>query len=135
MIRDIDLQLAIEQVVTVSAATTNHLDTRAIGAPRDGMFIEFAVTAAITAAGAATLQVSVRTDNDPAFGSPTVLYITPVAIPKADLVIGKKIKVPYPIQGLERYIDGYFTVATGPFTAGAFDVHVVEAIDHDNAPA
>lgn len=135
MIKDKDIILASEQAVTVTAATTNYIDTQVIGAPRDGMFIEFAVTEAVTAAGAATLIAQVRTDGDPAFGSPVVLYASPVAIPKADLVIGKKIKVPFPIQDLERYIDGNFVVGTGPFTAGKFDVHVVGAIDHDNAPA
>ena len=117
--------LARDQAVTVSAPTTDTID---FGANRDvgiGEPMELVVlcTEDVAAAGAATVQFTLQTDDNEAFASPTVLAETP-AISKAALVAGGdllRIKLP---MGVERYLRLAFTVATGPLTAGRFTVFV-----------
>ncbi|MCF8034669.1 MAG: hypothetical protein K9K66_04440 [Desulfarculaceae bacterium] len=108
-----------EQAVTASAATTNvrKLDGMEIG---DDELIQIVgeVTETFTAAGAATLKVDLETDDAEGFGTKAVIRSSAV-IPKATLVKGYKI--PFgriPGRLLKDYLRGYFTVATGPMTAG-----------------
>ena len=73
----------------------------------------------VTAAGAATVTVALQTDDNSSFASPVNLVLSD-AIPKASLVAGTqvlRVAVPY---GTERYLRLFFTVATGPLTAGKF---------------
>ena len=109
------------QAVTVTAPSTDHID---LGSARDignGTPLEILVlcTETVTAAGAATLQVALQTDDNPSFSSPANLVLSD-AIPKASLVAGTEIlRVPVP-YGCERYLRLNFTVGTGPLTAGKF---------------
>jgi len=124
--RDALLLLSDEQDIGVSAASTNKIPVPGaanIGAG-EPMFIQFTVKTAFTAAGAATLTPSVRTDDNAGFTSPSTLLTGP-AIPKATLVAGYMFALPIPAQGYEDYMDVYFTVATGPFTAGTLDAALV----------
>ena len=108
------------QAVTVTANSTNLLDT---GATRDllageGLFLVVQVSTAFTAGGAATLVVTLETDDNSSFSSATTLF-TSAAIPVAALTLGARpvqIRVP---RGAERYLRLTYTVATGPMTAGA----------------
>lgn len=78
------------------------------------------VDTAVEAAGAATVQFKLQTDDNSAFSSPTTLVQTD-AIPKATLVAGYQIKLRFkPGALMERYLRLYYAVATGPLTAGAF---------------
>ena len=117
MIIDKDLQIADAQAVTVSAASESHLDLGVKGdALGHELYFVALVDTAFTAAGEATLVVALECDEDSAFGSVKTLVATS-AIPVASLVAGYKalvVKVPL---GCERYVRGYFTVATGPMTA------------------
>jgi hypothetical protein len=110
-----------DQAVTASAASTDYVDcgnARDIG---NGTPLEILVlvTEAAAAAGAATVQVALQSDDNPSFSSPANLVMSD-AIPKASLLAGTEIlRVPVP-AGCERYLRLYFTVATGPLTAGKF---------------
>ncbi|MDP2376417.1 Bbp16 family capsid cement protein [Reyranella sp.] len=110
-----------DQAVTTSAATTDYID---LGAARDignGERPEILVlcTQDVTAAGAATVTVALQSDDNPSFSSPANLVLSD-AIPKASLTAGAqvlRVAVPY---GTERYLRLFYTVGTGPLTAGKF---------------
>ena len=110
------------QAVTVTAASTNVVDLLA-GGRIEGKpyYAHIKVNTTVTADGAATVTFALQTDDDEAFGSATTLYTT-AAIGKATLVAGYEV-VRLSLNGLplERYVRGYYTVATGPLTAGKFD--------------
>ena len=110
-----------DQAVTASAASTDYID---LGAARDignGERLEILVlcTQDATAAGAATVTVALQSDDNSSFSSPVNLVLSD-AIPKASLVTGTqvlRVAVPY---GTERYLRLFYTVGTGPLTAGKF---------------
>jgi hypothetical protein len=110
-----------DQAVTASAASTDYID---LGAARDlgnGTRLEILVlvTEAVTATGSATVQVALQSDDNSSFSSPTNLVLSD-AIPKASLTVGTQVlRVAVP-HGTERYVRLYFTVASGPLTAGKF---------------
>lgn len=125
MIRDAEMTFSKDQAVTASAASTNILD---LGPPNAAGYslgnfqgrrlpIGARVTEAFTASGAGTMTVSVRSSASSDMSNP-VTHFSTAAIGKATLVSG------YVIPGLEippdalRYVDLYYTVATGPMTAG-----------------
>jgi len=54
------------------------------------------------------------------------------AIGKATLVAGRQIVIPMPTK-LRRYSRVYYTVGTGPLTAGAFSAQVVTGIQQNVA--
>jgi len=110
-----------DQAVTASAATTDYID---LGAARDignGERPEILVlcTQDVTAVGAATVTVALQSDDNSSFSSPANLVLSD-AIPKASLVAGTqvlRVAVPY---GTERYLRLFYTVNSGPLTAGKF---------------
>jgi hypothetical protein len=110
-----------DQAVTASAASTDYID---LGAARDignGERPEILVlcTQDATAAGAATVTVALQSDDNSSFSSPINLVLSD-AVPKASLVAGTevlRVAVPY---GTERYLRLFYTVGTGPLTAGKF---------------
>ena len=148
MLLDAQNLLSDDQAITASAASTNALDlgangTDALGntvigdagrslASKPGADLLIQVTEDFTAAGAATLTVGLQTDNDSAFGSPTDVATT-LAIGKAELVAGKQISLPIPPGITERYIRAYYTVATGPMTAGKITAGIV--MDRQSNPS
>ena len=110
-----------DQAVTASAASTDYIDLGVLRDIGNGERPEILVlcTQDVTAAGAATVTVALQTDDNSSFSSPVNLVLSD-AIPKASLVAGAqvlRVAVPY---GTERYLRLFFTVATGPLTAGKF---------------
>lgn len=129
---DKETMVSSSQDVTVSAGSTNYIN---LGAPGDigmGSRLDFMVMAdvAATAVGAATVMFSLQSDSVPAFSSPTTISSTG-AIPIATLVPGWQIFMPIPVGTKEQYIRLYYTVTTGPLTAGAFTAAVVEGAVHN----
>ena len=122
MIIDKQLMLDSGVAITVTAASTNVIDQGAAGdAYGNELFMVARVGTAFTAAGLATLDIQIQTATDLAFTTPIVLFDSG-AIAKASLTANKevvKVKVP---PGGKRYIRGYYTVATGPMTAGTLDL-------------
>jgi hypothetical protein len=119
MILDTLLLFSNEQAITADAASTNVID---LGADRDlgvaDIDLICQVSTTLDSTGeAATLTVSLQTDSDEAFGSPTTLFAT-AAIAEATLVQGYyiiKMKLP---QVTERYLRLYYDRGTEDFTSG-----------------
>lgn len=129
---DKQLEFSDAQVVTATAISSNVTDiisnnsgknpTRDIGVGQDVYLVVLTQTAA-TAAGAATLTVTLESDDNVGLASPTVHFTTGAlalaAFSPAGTVIAA-VKLPQN-QNYERYLGVRYTVATGPLTAGAFD--------------
>ena len=110
------------QAVTASAASTNVVDLKAAGnIEGKPYYLIIKTNASATASGDATVTFALQTDSAENFGSATTLW-TSAAIGKAALTAGTEV-VRLPINGmpLKRYTRVYYTVATGPLTAGKFD--------------
>lgn len=131
MIFDHQSMFSDAQAITASAASTNVIDLgdtgRVYGAAVDltrdigkGTPIPLLaqVVEAFTADGSATLTVALQVDDNDSFSSPKTVWTSP-AIGKADLKPGKVFIPEYIPRGTdERYARMYYTVATGPMTAG-----------------
>lgn len=133
MIHDRLSMFSNAQLVTASAGSTNVLD---VGAHGDDIqrFLTFFVQcrAPITADGAATVAFALRTSatlSGGALENPVTLFTT-AAIGKAALTDGSfPVKIALP-PGVQRYLDVYYTVATGPLTGtSAFDAGLADGID------
>lgn len=132
MIIDKALQVSNEQTVTASAASTDVIDFGQAN-PNSGVsgMLSAVVTVdvAATAAGAATVTFSVQ---DSADNSAFTDVAATGAIGKAALVAGKQVVIPMPVEH-RRYVRAYYTVATGPLTAGKFSAQVVAGIQQNTA--
>jgi len=128
MILDAYLLLADVQDSTVSAASDSYIDTIAAGDANVGDWFVCRVETACTAAGAATATFALQTDSTSTFASATSL-ISSGAIGKASLTantIVYKARIP---SGVERYLRGYITIATGPLLTGTYDMFIVKDAD------
>lgn len=132
MIIDKFLQVSNEQAVTSSAASTDVIDFGQTN-PNSGMddrsVMAITVDTSATAAGAATVTFSVQ---DSADNSTFADVAVTAAIGKATLVAGYQHLIPLP-KKLRRYVRAYYTVATGPLTAGAFSAQVVTGVQQNSA--
>lgn len=110
------------QAVTASAASTNVVDLKALGGIEGKpYYLHIQVPTTVTADGSATVTFALQTDSAEAFGSAVTLWSS-AAIGKASLAAGTKV-IRLALNGLalDRYLRVYYTVATGPLTAGKFD--------------
>lgn len=126
MIIDNFLVMSDAQAVTVTAASTSHIDTLAAGdAISPGARLKVAVNTAFVTADSATLTVALQTDSDSAFGSATTLITTSaLAVTSIDAIGDNVIDLVIP-PVVERYIRVYYTVGTGSFSAGKIDARIV----------
>lgn len=125
MIIDKFLQVSDAQAVTASAASTDVIDTgvanRAIG-DVTSLAAVITVDEAAAAAGAATVTFSLQ---DSADNSTFTDVVATAAIGKAALTAGTQAAVLKLPSNLRRYIRVYYTVGTGPLTAGKFSAQIV----------
>lgn len=132
MIIDKFLQVSDAQAVTASAASTDVIDFGQAN-PNTGMddrtSMVITVDEAATASGAATVTISVQ---DSADNSTFADVAVTAAIGKASLTAGAQVVIPMPTK-LRRYCRVYYTVATGPLTAGKFSAQVVAGIQQSTA--
>lgn len=132
MIIDKLLQISNEQAVTASAASEDVIDF-AQANPNIGMddrsSMVITVDESAAASGAATVTFSVQ---DSADNSTFADVAVTAAIGKASLAAGQQIVIPMPTK-LRRYCRVYYTVATGPLTAGKFSAQVVTGIQQNIA--
>ncbi len=130
MLIDKFLQVSSEQAVTASAASTDVIDFGQVN-PDVGMDgvskLVITVDESATAAGAATVTFSLQ---DSADNSSFADVAVTVAIGKATLVAGYQHVIPMPTK-LRRYCRVYYTVATGPLTAGKFSAQIVPGIQQN----
>jgi hypothetical protein len=129
---DKHLQVSNEQAVTTSAASTDVIDFGQAN-PNVGLDdrsnMAITVDESATAAGAATVTFSVQ---DSADNSTFADVAVTAAIGKASLAAGQQVVIPMPTK-LRRYCRVYYTVATGPLTAGKFSAQVVTGIQQNIA--
>jgi len=132
MIIDKALQVSNEQAVTTTAASTDVIDLGQANPNlglNDHTSLAITVDTAVTADGAATVTFSLQ---DSADNSSFADVVATAAIGKATLVAGAQIVLPMPTK-LRRYVRVYYTVATGPLTAGKFSAQVVTGIQQNIA--
>ena len=126
------LQVSNEQAVTVSAASTDAIDFGQAN-PDIGMDdrsnLVITVDEAAAASGAATVTFSVQ---DSADNSTFADVAVTAAIGKATLVAGAQVVIPMPTK-LRRYCRAYYTIGTGPLTAGKFSAQIVTGIQQNTA--
>jgi hypothetical protein len=121
MLFDAQGLLSDGQVVATTAVSTNTCDA---GAARDmvagaGVELVVQVVTTSTAAGAATLAVSIETDDNVSFSSPVTIF-TSAAVPVAALVVGTRPPVAVAVpHSAKRFLRLRYTVTSGPFTGGA----------------
>jgi hypothetical protein len=135
MITDQELTLSDAQAVTAAAASTNVIDlgpldagntTRDIGIGEE-MWLVLTCTTAMTDAGSdSTLAVTMETDNNEAFSSPTTIWTayTFAAVSPA----GRQTKLPLPPANYERYIRLKYTPSGGDLTTGSFKAQIVRDV-------
>lgn len=118
------------QAVTATAISTNVMDLvsnssgknpiRDIGTGQD-VYLVVTTTVQPTAAGAATVTVTLESDDNAALSSPTV-HFTSKAFALAEMAPGVgMVAIKLPAGNYERYLGVRYTVGTGPLTAGNFD--------------
>lgn len=130
-ILDHEMRLAKDQAVTASAATTNHYNlgsAKDVGISGKDLQLMITVTEAADASGAATVDMALQCDTASGFGTVKTMASTG-PIGKASLTAGKKFYLKIPTGFDAQYVRGYFTVATGPLTAGKFTVDIVDSAD------
>lgn len=131
MILDYENILSDKQAVTSTAASTNYID---FGHAKDAakgnpLLIEVVVDETVTASGSATVDFALEFDSSTTF-SPDKSVPLATAVPKATLVAGYVVyrgAIPEGLAGYTRYMQGKYTVGTGPLTAGKFSMRLVEA--------
>jgi hypothetical protein len=123
MLVDIKTRVSSNQAITASAASTNDLKTQGHQFGVGNRLVFYMVVGAdFTASGDGTLTPTVQYQVD---GSNWVNMDTVGPIGKADLTAGKVFKIPVvgeiptPSGANVALIRLYYTVATGPMTAGA----------------
>lgn len=105
------------QAITVTAASEDVVDggvTNPNLGEGEDIDLDILVATAFTAAGAATLVIAVE---DSADNATYAVLVQTKPIPVADLVADYFLKLKVP-RAHRRYLRIYFTVATGPMTAG-----------------
>lgn len=134
MLLDKALEFSNSQTVTATAVSTNDVDLgplsggntiRDIGAGEE-LYLNVIVIEGVTAAGAATVNFQVLTDDNTGFSSSAVVFDSG-AIGKASLPIGTVLSFKLPSGNYERYLRGNYVVGTGPLTAGKFSTYISHA--------
>ena len=125
MYLDTLLQFSAAQAVTALGDTpsTNAVDAGLGDAGAgDDLYLFITTTAAVTSAGAATVQFVLQTDTAVGFGT-VVDAMLSAAIPKATLVAGATVKMRLPV-GLSRYLRVAYRVGTAVLTTGNFSAYI-----------
>lgn len=139
MLFDKQNEFSDSQAVTATAISTNVIDTLPMTSNPNSdqnlggeasLYFVFQVDTAFTAAGAATLVVSIESDSTADLATSATVHYATAAIPKATLVAGYSFYVPLPPGDYERYLGARYTVATGPMTAGALSAFLSRDIQN-----
>jgi len=128
MIIDYENELSDDQAVTDTAVSTNYIDfgdakDHAKGNP---LMLEVVVGTTCTSGGSATVTFALETDSTTTF-TPDKSFLLASAVPVATLVAGYVVYRGSIPQGLLRYAQLKYTVATADLTAGTFSARIVEA--------
>jgi len=122
------LKMSAAQDVTVSAASTSSIDTKAAGDSYEGAFAYFKCdTTAGSGSSASTVNFLIQTSATSSFASTTTLFDSG-AIEEASITAGGIEKSGRLAQGALRYLRAYYTVGSQPLTAGAFSAYIVKDV-------
>jgi len=116
--------------VTATAISANVIDLRQAASPAladEGvnpaetiLFVQSDGSADFAAAGAATLTITLESDSAATLASSPVVHFSTAAIGKAAILKNTVlVRVALPYDNYKRFLGLRYTVATGPFTAGA----------------
>lgn len=135
MFVDAQLEFSDSQAITASAASTNIIDfnpafdynTVIDAGAGEPTFLVVTPSVTFAAAGEATLAIELRAyAKEDKSDTPTVIFSTP-AKALGSLVAGKPVVVvALPSANYKRFLSLQYTVATGPFTAGALDAFITK---------
>jgi hypothetical protein len=128
MIMDAELRFSNAQAITASAASTNQLDLKAvrdIGVGEDLYFVAIVDVAFTDASSDSTVVVTLETDNDSAFGSPTLAVQTIGTFAALSAIGTRLVAKLQPLAIVERYLRAYYTVAGGSLTTGSISSFIV----------
>ncbi len=129
MLLDIRARFADAQETTVSAASTDVIDTVAAGDSYEGAWFVSRIDTATTSGGSATVTFQLQTAATEDFtGDTAATLIASTAFPVADLTAGKYYAARIP-PGAKRYLRAYQVIATADLTAGKFDHFITNDID------
>lgn len=127
MILDKENMFSDDQAITASAASENVIDlgndSALVQQLNEKGVIENLVQVVEDFAGGTSLQVTLQSDDDVNFGSPTTVLETAVIL-LADLVAGYQFKFGKLPRINEQYVRLYYTVV-GPFTGGKITAGLV----------
>lgn len=135
MIMDTSVTLSDSQAITSSAASTNIIDLGAAGwwgaaGASHPIPLMLQVNEAFTASGSATLTIAIRSTTAADTSTNLKTHYVSDAIGKAALTTTANLNdlfrafIP---TNTQRYLHLYYTVATGPMTAGKITAKVVAA--------
>lgn len=134
---DKQAEFSDSQAVTATAISTNVMDLNPafnynsgvdIGTGED-IYLVLQCDTAATAAGAATVVVTLESSAAAGLTSSTVHFTSPTYA-LTDMTAGKTLAmVKLPSGTYLRYLGVRFTVATGPLTAGAFSAFLTKDIE------
>lgn len=137
---DKQAEFSDSQVVTATAVSTNVYDlfpvgnavnsnvTRDIGVGED-VYLVVQVDAAATAAGAATVQITLESSTTADLATAPTVHFASANYPLASLTGGKTLMAfKLPADAYKRYIGVRYTVGTGPLTAGSFSAFFAKDI-------
>jgi hypothetical protein len=134
MLLDAQLEFSDSQAVTTTAISTNVVDTLPmtsnpnvvanLGGPNTAAFLVIQVDTTFTAAGAATMTITLESDSTANLATSPTTHISSPAIAVATLVAGYQLVYPLPVGNYERYLGLRYTIATGPMTAGAISAFI-----------
>jgi hypothetical protein len=134
MILDAFNEFSDAQAVTSTAISTNVIDlgstntTRDIGAGQVVYLIVTTQTAITDTSSDATLTVTLESDTAAALNVANVIHFTTGALSFATYSAAGSViaAIALPIANYKRYLGLRYTVASGPFTAGAIDAFLTE---------
>ncbi len=130
MLIDKSFDLSAAQAVTSSAASTNIVDLNKEKLAAHPLMAVFRCGVAAEASGAATVTFAIQTCAASNFSSGVETVWSSDAIGKAALTADKQIAAAdLGFAKLKRYVRAYYTVATGPLTAGKFDCYIAAMAD------
>ena len=140
MILDSQTRFSEAQAITTTAISENVLDLRNSASPTtvdegilgEELWLVIKTTAAFTAAGAATLTVSLESDSTADLATSATVHYSTDAIALADLAANSVVaRIKLPSGDYERYLGLRYTVATGPMTAGTIEAFLTPNIDRN----
>lgn len=135
-ILDTRAEFSDAQAVTATAISTNVMDikglglapnaTENIGAPAI-TYLVVSAGAAATAAGAATVTVTLESAANAELSSGAVVHFSSGAIPLSGMTAGARmVAIPLPAGDYKEFVGIRYTVSTGPLTGGTFNAYLTK---------